>query len=97
MVVDCYLTRCRDVSQFNKSYILKRKKKYICPSISDDLVTTIMYILHIDSLILTYPEGVQMLRDVGVEMGDEDDLSTPNEKLLGRLVKAKVSCGITVR
>ena len=31
-----------------------------------------------------------MLRDNGVEMGDEDDLSTPNEKLLGRLVKAKV-------
>ena len=26
---------------------------------------------------------------VGVEMGDEEDLSTPNEKLLGRLVKAK--------
>lgn len=24
-------------------------------------------------------------------MGDEDDLSTPAEKLLGRLVKAKVS------
>jgi len=31
-----------------------------------------------------------MLREAGVEMGDEDDLSTPNEKLLGRLVKAKV-------
>lgn len=32
-----------------------------------------------------------MLRENGVEMGDEDDLSTPAEKLLGRLVKAKVS------
>ena len=31
-----------------------------------------------------------MLREAGVEIGDEDDLSTPNEKLLGRLVKAKV-------
>jgi len=40
-------------------------------------------------LRLEYPEGVQMLKDVGVEMGDEEDLSTPNEKLLGRLVKAK--------
>lgn len=30
-----------------------------------------------------------MLRDAGVETGDEEDLSTPNEKLLGRLVKAK--------
>ncbi|XP_071942284.1 aspartate--tRNA ligase, cytoplasmic-like [Antedon mediterranea] len=40
-------------------------------------------------LILEFPEAVQMLRDNGVEMGDEDDLSTPNEKFLGRLVKKK--------
>jgi len=42
------------------------------------------------SLVLTFTEGVQMLRENGVEMEDEEDLSTPNEKLLGRLVKAKV-------
>ena len=42
------------------------------------------------SLVLTYPEAVHMLRAAGVDMGDEDDLSTPAEKLLGRLVKAKV-------
>lgn len=41
------------------------------------------------SLRLEYVEGVQMLRDNGVEMDEEDDLSTPNEKFLGRLVKAK--------
>ena len=41
------------------------------------------------SLILTYAEGVALLRENGVEMEDEEDLSTPNEKLLGRLVKAK--------
>ncbi|XP_018799401.1 PREDICTED: aspartate--tRNA ligase, cytoplasmic [Bactrocera latifrons] len=40
-------------------------------------------------LILEFAEGVQMLREAGVETGDEEDLSTPNEKLLGRLVKAK--------
>jgi len=40
-------------------------------------------------LRLEYKEGVEMLRQVGIEMGDEEDLSTPNEKLLGRLVKAK--------
>lgn len=40
-------------------------------------------------LKLDFHQGVQMLRDAGVEMGDEEDLSTPNEKLLGRLVKAK--------
>jgi len=41
------------------------------------------------SLVLTFPEAVQMLRENGVEIGDEDDLSTPNEKFLGKLVKAK--------
>uniref|UniRef100_A0A8C5AJZ7 Aspartyl-tRNA synthetase n=1 Tax=Gadus morhua TaxID=8049 RepID=A0A8C5AJZ7_GADMO len=41
------------------------------------------------TLRLEYTEGVAMLRQAGVEMGDEDDLSTPNEKLLGRLVKEK--------
>lgn len=40
-------------------------------------------------LRLNYSQGVAMLRDVGIEMDDEEDLSTPNEKLLGRLVKAK--------
>lgn len=40
-------------------------------------------------LRLEYSQGVAMLREVGIEMGDEEDLSTPNEKLLGRLVKAK--------
>lgn len=40
-------------------------------------------------LRLNYSQGVAMLREVGVEMDDEEDLSTPNEKLLGRLVKAK--------
>ncbi|ALC41278.1 Aats-asp [Drosophila busckii] len=40
-------------------------------------------------LILEFAEGVAMLRGAGVETGDEEDLSTPNEKLLGRLVKAK--------
>ena len=32
-----------------------------------------------------------MLRENGIEMGEEDDLSTPNEKFLGALVKAKVT------
>uniref|UniRef100_A0A8C9TF60 Aspartate--tRNA ligase, cytoplasmic n=1 Tax=Scleropages formosus TaxID=113540 RepID=A0A8C9TF60_SCLFO len=41
------------------------------------------------TLRLEYWEAVAMLRQAGVEMGDEDDLSTPNEKLLGRLVKEK--------
>lgn len=41
------------------------------------------------TLRLEYREGLAMLREAGVEMGDEEDLSTPNEKLLGRLVKEK--------
>ncbi|XP_067002970.2 aspartate--tRNA ligase, cytoplasmic isoform X1 [Anabrus simplex] len=38
-------------------------------------------------LRLDFATGVKMLREAGVEIGDEDDLSTPDEKLLGRLVK----------
>jgi len=41
------------------------------------------------ALILNYNEGVKMLQDHGVDIGDYDDLSTPNEKCLGKLVKAK--------
>lgn len=41
------------------------------------------------SLILEYHEGVKMLREAGVKMEDEDDLTTANEKLLGKLVKVK--------
>ncbi|PAA73375.1 hypothetical protein BOX15_Mlig029278g2 [Macrostomum lignano] len=41
------------------------------------------------TLRLEFPEAVRMLREAGAEQGDFDDLSTPNEKLLGRLVKAK--------
>ncbi len=40
-------------------------------------------------LRLEYSEGVAMLRAEGVEMAEDEDLSTPNEKLLGKLVKAK--------
>lgn len=41
------------------------------------------------SLHLEYSQGLAMLREAGVEIGDEDDMSTPDEKLLGRLIKAK--------
>ncbi|XP_068716232.1 aspartate--tRNA ligase, cytoplasmic-like [Montipora foliosa] len=41
------------------------------------------------SLVLTYSEGVDMLREAGIEMNYDEDLSTPNEKLLGKLVKQK--------
>ena len=41
------------------------------------------------TLRLEYCEALAMLREAGIEMGDEEDLSTPNENLLGRLVKEK--------
>jgi len=41
------------------------------------------------TLVLKYPDAVKMLRDAGAEMGDEDDLTTANEKLLGKLVFEK--------
>lgn len=42
-------------------------------------------------LKLNFSQALEMLREAGVEIGDEDDLSTPDEKLLGRLIKTKVS------
>jgi len=44
------------------------------------------------SLRLEWQEGIAMLREAGVSIGDFEDLSTENEKLLGRLVKQKVGC-----
>ncbi|TDH73539.1 hypothetical protein CCR75_000006 [Bremia lactucae] len=41
------------------------------------------------SLIISFEEGVKMLKDAGADQDPEDDLSTENEKWLGRLVKEK--------
>lgn len=38
---------------------------------------------------LHFKEGIQMLRDAGKEVDDFEDLSTENEKLLGKLVREK--------
>ena len=38
---------------------------------------------------ITYKEGIAMLREAGKEIGDFEDLSTENEKLLGKLVREK--------
>ncbi|XP_072174108.1 aspartate--tRNA ligase, cytoplasmic-like isoform X1 [Diadema setosum] len=40
-------------------------------------------------LRLEWPEAIKMLREAGVEIDDLEDLSTPNEKFLGRLVREK--------
>lgn len=41
------------------------------------------------ALKLEYPQAIEMLAEAGVTLGEEDDLSTPDEKLLGKLVKIK--------
>uniref|UniRef100_A0A5S6Q9S2 Aspartate--tRNA ligase, cytoplasmic n=1 Tax=Trichuris muris TaxID=70415 RepID=A0A5S6Q9S2_TRIMR len=41
------------------------------------------------SLVLSYPEGIKLLREHGEVIGDFDDLSTAQEKQLGRIVKEK--------
>ncbi|XP_029675158.1 aspartate--tRNA ligase, cytoplasmic [Formica exsecta] len=41
------------------------------------------------ALKLEYPEAIELLAEAGVTLGEEDDLSTPDEKLLGKLVKIK--------
>ncbi|GAM87062.1 hypothetical protein ANO11243_050830 [Dothideomycetidae sp. 11243] len=38
---------------------------------------------------IPFSEGIKMLREDGVEIGDYDDLSTPDEKHLGRLILKK--------
>lgn len=38
---------------------------------------------------MEFAEGIAMLRETGLELDDEEDLSTANEKLLGKLVKMK--------
>jgi aspartyl-tRNA synthetase len=40
-------------------------------------------------LRITFAEGVALLREAGEAIGDFDDISTPQEKKLGRLVKEK--------
>ena len=39
---------------------------------------------------LEFKDAIELLAEAGVTLGEEDDLSTPDEKLLGKLVKAKV-------
>jgi aspartyl-tRNA synthetase len=41
------------------------------------------------ALRLEYSEGVKLLNENGIKMGDEEDLSTANEKFLGKLVREK--------
>ena len=41
------------------------------------------------TLVLRFSDAVEMLRSAGIEMGPEDDLSTTNEKFLGKLVREK--------
>ncbi|KAK2578619.1 hypothetical protein KPH14_010756 [Odynerus spinipes] len=40
-------------------------------------------------LRLEFPQAIELLAEAGVTLGEEDDLSTSDEKLLGKLVKAK--------
>eukprot|EP00158_Paraphelidium_tribonemae_P002558 Partr_v1_DN25468_c0_g1_i1_m53747 putative Aspartyl-tRNA synthetase len=41
------------------------------------------------TLVLTFKEGVEMLRGHGIKLNDFDDLSTEHERILGRLVLEK--------
>lgn len=40
---------------------------------------------------IEFAEGIRMLREAGETIGDYDDLTTPQEKRLGKLVLEKVS------
>ena len=47
-------------------------------------------------LRMEYKDGVALLHEVGVQMGSEDDLTTENERILGKIVKAKVCSTPTI-
>jgi len=42
-----------------------------------------------ETLVIPFSEAISMLRKANIETGDYEDFSTPNEKLLGRLVREK--------
>lgn len=42
-----------------------------------------------EMVVVKFPDAVKMLREAGQEMGDFDDLSTENERTLGKLVREK--------
>jgi len=42
-----------------------------------------------ETLVIPFPEAIALLRESGEQIGDFDDFSTPQEKKLGKLVKAK--------
>jgi len=42
-----------------------------------------------ETLVIPFSEAISLLRGAGVETGDYEDFSTPNEKLLGKLVREK--------
>jgi aspartyl-tRNA synthetase len=42
-------------------------------------------------LRIEYKDGVALLAEAGVQMGSEDDLTTENERILGGIIKKKVS------
>lgn len=46
-------------------------------------------------LKLEFSDAIELLAEVGVTLGEEDDLSTPDEKLLGKIIKSKVSFRFT--
>lgn len=43
------------------------------------------------ALRLKFEQAIELLRENDVAIGDTDDLSTANEKLLGKLVREKVN------
>lgn len=47
-------------------------------------------------VVLPWAEGVALVREQGGRMGDEDDLTSDNEKLLGRAVRAKYNTDLFI-
>ena len=50
-------------------------------------VSKLIFVLR---LRLEYSEAVKILNENGIDMKDDEDLTTANEKFLGKIIKKKV-------
>lgn len=76
----------------NRSNLLNQRmlRLFVRHHFSWDNVCVFYFVFH-SSLRLEYTEGLALLAEAGVHMGDEEDLSTENERILGQIVKKKVN------
>lgn len=67
---------------------LLRFQKYIHTFSQTRLLTTGILITG-ENLVLEFPQGIALLREHGIEIGDYDDMNSETERTLGKIVREK--------